>query len=100
MDSLSSELEAKCAEIQSIKDKEDLVNQEKPGGSITTDTELNARVQELEQQITDLKTELQQKEVESKGYEDADSVMASRDLLSMVELSPMMISGKAQSMTI
>ena len=48
-------------------------------------TELSARVQELEQQIVDLKAELQQKEVESKGFEDADLVIASEDLFNLDE---------------
>ncbi|CZR52933.1 uncharacterized protein PAC_02811 [Phialocephala subalpina] len=47
--------------------------------------ELGARVQELEQQIIDLKAELQQKEAESEGFEDAGSVIASRDLLNLDE---------------
>jgi hypothetical protein len=71
--------------MESIKDTEDLGNQEESGHSITTNMELSARVQELERQIVDLKAELQQKEVESEDFEDADSVMALRDLLSLNE---------------
>lgn len=69
---LKSELEAKCAEIQSIRDMEDLGDQDEPGDSIA---ELTARVQELEQQVAELKAELHQKDVESEGIEDADSVI-------------------------
>lgn len=53
--------------MQSIRSKEDLAGQEKSGGSVTTNMELSARVQELEEQIVDLKARLQQKEVESEG---------------------------------
>jgi uncharacterized small protein (DUF1192 family) len=72
---LKSELEARCVEIQSIRDMEDLRDQEESGDSIA---ELTARVQELEQQVRGLKAELHQKEVESESVEDADSVIASR----------------------
>jgi hypothetical protein len=82
---LKSELEAKCIEMQSIRDAEDRGNQEGSGHLITTNMELSARVQELEQQIVDLKAELQQKEIESEGFEHADSVIASRDLLNLDE---------------
>ena len=44
---LKSELEVKCAEIQSIRDMEDLGDHDESGDSIA---ELTARVQELEQQ--------------------------------------------------
>ena len=65
---LKSQLEARCAEIQSIKDMEDLGGQEESGNPIA---ELTARVQELELQVAGLKAELHQKEVES-GIEVAD----------------------------
>ncbi|KAF8862470.1 hypothetical protein BDZ45DRAFT_798975 [Acephala macrosclerotiorum] len=78
---LRSELEAKCAEMQSIRDMEDLAGQEGSGDSIATNMELTTRVQELEQQLADLKAELQQKEVESEDFED----VASRDLLNLNE---------------
>jgi polyhydroxyalkanoate synthesis regulator phasin len=74
---LRRELEAKCVEIQSIRDMEDLAGQEESAGSITTKKELAARVHELEQQVADLKAELLQKEVESEDFGD----VASRDLL-------------------
>jgi polyhydroxyalkanoate synthesis regulator phasin len=76
---LKDELEVKCAELQSIRDMEDLAAQEKLGDSIATNVELTARVQELEQQVADLKAELQQTEVEPEGFED----VVSRDLLSL-----------------
>ncbi|KAF8847611.1 hypothetical protein BDZ45DRAFT_779382 [Acephala macrosclerotiorum] len=63
----------------------DLATQEKSGDSITTSIELSARVQELEQQIVDLKAKLLQKKVELEGFKDADSVIASRDLLNLDE---------------
>jgi uncharacterized small protein (DUF1192 family) len=69
---LKSELEAKCAEMQSIRDMEDLGHQDESSDLIT---ELAARVQELEQQVAELKAELHQKEVELEGIEDADSVI-------------------------
>jgi uncharacterized small protein (DUF1192 family) len=68
---LKSELEAKCAEIQSIGNIEDLGDQDESRDSIA---ELTARVQELEQQVAELKAELYQKEVGSEGIEDADWV--------------------------
>ncbi|KAH8587226.1 hypothetical protein B0O99DRAFT_694678 [Bisporella sp. PMI_857] len=71
--------------MQSLRDTEDLANQGNSGDVVTTGMELSARVQELEQQIVDLKAELQQKEVESGGFEDADSVIASRELLNLDE---------------
>jgi hypothetical protein len=79
---LKSELEAKCIEMQSIRDAEDRGNQEESGHLITTNIELSARVQELEQH---LKAELQRKEVESEGFEHMDSAIASRDLLNLDE---------------
>jgi uncharacterized small protein (DUF1192 family) len=85
VEQLKGELEAKCIEMQSIRDTEDRGNQEEPGHLVTTNMELSARVQELEQQIVDLKAELQQKEVESEGFEHADSAIASRDLLNLDE---------------
>jgi uncharacterized small protein (DUF1192 family) len=85
VEQLKGELEAKCIEMQSIRDTEDRGNQEEPGHLVTTNMELSARVQELEQQIVDLKAELQQKEVESEGFEHADLAIASRDLLNLDE---------------
>jgi uncharacterized small protein (DUF1192 family) len=82
---LKSELEAKCIEMQRIRDAEDRGNQEESGHLITTNMELSTRVQELEQQIVDLKAELQQKEFESEGFEHADSAIVSRDLLNLDE---------------
>jgi len=63
----------------------ELDNQEESGHLITTNIELSAKVQEFEQQIIDLKVELQQKEVEPEGFEDADSVIALRDLFNLDE---------------
>jgi uncharacterized small protein (DUF1192 family) len=74
---LKDELETKCAELQSIRDIEDLASQGKLGDSIATNVELMARVQELEQQVADLKAELQRMEVEPEGFED----ILPRDLL-------------------
>jgi hypothetical protein len=82
---LRTALEAKCIEMQSIRDKEDLASQGKSGDSITTNMELSARVQEFELQNYKLKAKLQQKKVESEGFEDADSEIASRDLLNLDE---------------
>ena len=79
---LGSELEAKCVEMQSLRDKGDLVNKvrESPGDTITTNITLSAIDQELEQQIMDLKAKLQQREVESEDFEDAEPALVTRDL--------------------
>jgi hypothetical protein len=82
---LKTELETKYVEMQSIKDTEDLVNQGKSGDSTTISMELSARVLELEQQIVDLKAELQHKDAELESFEGADTLVASRDLLSLDE---------------
>lgn len=55
---LRTELEAKCAGMQSIRDKEELANQEKLGDLIIANVELSARVQELKLQIIDQKADL------------------------------------------
>jgi hypothetical protein len=44
VEGLKSELEAKCIEMQSIRDAEDRGNQEESGHLITTNMELSARV--------------------------------------------------------
>ncbi|KAE9365092.1 hypothetical protein N431DRAFT_488330 [Stipitochalara longipes BDJ] len=74
-------LRDELAELQITRDAEGLSNRGELERSITVNMELSARVQELEQQIADLKAELQQKDAESNQFEDTDLVIASRDLL-------------------
>jgi transcription elongation GreA/GreB family factor len=64
---LRRELEAKCIEVQSIRELQDLNRQKELEALMKINMELAARVQELE-------AKLEQKEVESEAFEDADSV--------------------------
>jgi hypothetical protein len=83
---LEREFEAKCIEVQSIRDLQDLDHQKELEALIKINMELIARVQELEQQVADLKAKLEQKEVESEDFEDADSVtVLTEDQLSLGE---------------
>ena len=76
---LRSELAAKDIEIQSLRGELDLANQIEgaSGGSFTTNTTLSAKVQELEQEIVQLKTELQRRE--SDTGDDPNWAVAARD---------------------
>jgi chromosome segregation ATPase len=76
---LRNELAAKDLEVQSMRDKQDLASQieVESGGSITTNTTLSAKVQELEQEIRDLKAELQRKESDTE--QDPNWTIAERD---------------------
>jgi hypothetical protein len=76
---LRSELAAKDIEIQSLRGERDLANQMEgaSGGSVTTNTTLSAKVQELEQEIVQLKTELQRKERDTE--DDPNWAVAARD---------------------
>jgi hypothetical protein len=76
---LRSELAAKDIEIQSLRGELDLANQIEgaSSGSITTNTTLSAKVQELEQEIVQLKTELQRRESDTE--DDPNWAVAARD---------------------
>jgi DNA repair exonuclease SbcCD ATPase subunit len=76
---LRNELAAKDLEVQSMRDEQDLASQieGESGGSITTNTTLSAKVQELEQEIVQLKAELQRRESDTE--DDPNWTMAARD---------------------
>ncbi|KAE9369941.1 hypothetical protein N431DRAFT_428001 [Stipitochalara longipes BDJ] len=76
---LRNELAAKDLEVQSMRDEQDLASQIEGefGGSITTNTTLSAKVQELEQEIIQLKAELQRRESDTE--DDPNWTMAARD---------------------
>jgi chromosome segregation ATPase len=63
---LRAELAAKDLEVQSLRDEQDVVSQieEESGASCNANANLSTKVQELEQQILDLKAKLERKEVE------------------------------------
>ncbi|RDW84809.1 hypothetical protein BP6252_02399 [Coleophoma cylindrospora] len=77
---LRHELELRDAEMQSMRDEHDLASQleGEAGSSFTANSRLSSKVEELEQQISDLKAELQQKE-ESSQWESNDWTMAAQD---------------------
>ena len=76
---LREELAAKDLEVQSMRDEHDIASQieGESGGSVSTNTTLSTKVQELEQRIVELKAELQSKEVDEE--QDPNWTMAARD---------------------
>ncbi|KAH8588242.1 hypothetical protein B0O99DRAFT_639799, partial [Bisporella sp. PMI_857] len=76
---LRGELEAKDREIQIMRDEHDLASQigGESGTSIHRNSSLSNKVRELEQQIIELKAELERKERDA--TEDMDWTMAARD---------------------
>ncbi len=76
---LRQELAAKDAEVQSLRDEQEIASQieGESGGIIITNTAHSTRVQELEQEVRDLKAELERKEEDSR--DDPNWTMAARD---------------------
>jgi DNA repair exonuclease SbcCD ATPase subunit len=76
---LRNELAAKDLEVQSMRDERDVASQieGESGGSFATNTTLSAKVQELEQEIVQLKAELQRRESDTE--DDPNWTMAARD---------------------
>jgi hypothetical protein len=76
---LREELTAKDIEMQNMKEKLDLIGQtdEGSGMPITTNTAFKTKVRELEQQIVDLKAEVERRE--SDVTQDPDWTFAARD---------------------
>jgi hypothetical protein len=76
---LREELAAKDLEVQSIRDEQEIASQieGESGLSVTTNTTQSTKIQELEQVITDLKAELERRDVEP--AEEHDWTMAARD---------------------
>ncbi|KAN0102265.1 hypothetical protein V8E51_012775 [Hyaloscypha variabilis] len=76
---LRNELAAKDLEVQSMRDEQDIASQieGESGVSIITNTTLSAKVQELEQEIVQLKAELQRKESDTE--DDPNWTVAARD---------------------
>jgi len=74
---LRRELEAKDIEMQSMRDEQEIASQfeGETGTSLNTNTTLSTRVQELEQQIVEMKAELERKQVD----QDPNCTMAARD---------------------
>jgi len=77
---LKEELAAKDLEVQSLRDEQEIASQieGESGLSVTTNTTQSTKIQELEQVITDLKAELERRDVEPQE-EDHDWTMAARD---------------------
>ena len=79
---LKSELALKNLEVQSMRDEHDIASQieGESGGSMTTTTTLSNKVQELEQEIKDLKEELGRRESDSDTIDDPNNwTLAARD---------------------
>lgn len=76
---LRIELAAKDVEVQSMRDEQDFASQieGEADGSTSTNTTLSAKVQELEQEIIQLKAELQRRESDTE--DDPNWTMAARD---------------------
>ncbi|KUJ10889.1 uncharacterized protein LY89DRAFT_655723 [Mollisia scopiformis] len=76
---LREELAAKDLEVQSMRDEHDIASQleGESGGSFATSDTLSTKVQELEQEIQDLKAQLHRRE--SEEPDDVDWDMAARD---------------------
>ncbi|CZR64489.1 related to USO1 Intracellular protein transport protein [Phialocephala subalpina] len=76
---LREELAAKDLEVQSMRDEHDIASQLglESNVSMTTNETLSTKVQELEQEIQDLKAELHRKESDTE--EEVDWDMAARD---------------------
>jgi len=79
---LKGELALKDLEVQSMRDEHDIASQieGESGGSMTTTTTLSNKVQELEQEIRDLKEELGRRESDSDTVDDPNNwTLAARD---------------------
>jgi hypothetical protein len=79
VEKLRAELAAKDLEVRSMRDEQDIASQieEESGASVTTNTTLSSKVQELEQQIVELKAELGRKEVAAE--DDPNWTLAAKD---------------------
>lgn len=77
---LREQLAAKDLEVQSLRDDQDIASQieEGSGASVNTNTTLSTKVQELEQQIVELKAELERKEVDTEEN-DPNWTLAAKD---------------------
>ena len=97
---LRDELAAKDLEIQSLRDEQDLANQIEggSGGSIVSNTALSAKVQELEQEIVQLKAELQRRESDTE--DDPNWNMAARDPFDFIDDHEPMITNYDEEFTI
>jgi chromosome segregation ATPase len=95
VEKLREQLAAKDLEVQSLRDDHDIASQieGESGTTVNTTTTLSTKVQELEQQIVELKAELQRKEVDAEeddpnwtlvakdpfNFEDEDEMITSYD---------------------
>lgn len=92
---LREELAAKDLQVQSLRDDQNIASQIE-GESVTsanTNATLSTKVQELEQQIVELKAELERKEVDE---EDPNWTMAARDPFHSDDDDDMMITNYEQ----
>ncbi|KAG4438266.1 hypothetical protein IFR05_006248 [Cadophora sp. M221] len=79
---LKNELALKDLEVQGMRDEQDIASQieGESGGSITTNTTLSTKVQELEQEIRYLKEELNRRESDSDTIDDPSNwTLVARD---------------------
>jgi len=85
VEKLREALQKKDIEMQSIREEQDLASQigGESGASLATSNTLSIKVQELEQQIVELKAELERKDVETP--EDPDWTMAAHDPFQLEE---------------
>ncbi|KAH7370135.1 hypothetical protein BKA65DRAFT_444933 [Rhexocercosporidium sp. MPI-PUGE-AT-0058] len=94
VEKLKSELALKDLEVQSMRDEQDIASQieGESGGSITTNTTLSSKVQELEQEIRHLKEELSRRELDSDTIDDRNNwTLAARDPYNYEDDNDMMI---------
>lgn len=81
VDRLRDELAKKDAEMQNMRDQQDIESQleGESGVSLTANTTLSTKVHDLEQQIVDLKAELQSREEVADATQDPDWTLAAKD---------------------
>ncbi|KAG0644931.1 hypothetical protein D0Z07_9372 [Hyphodiscus hymeniophilus] len=94
---LREQLAAKDLEVQNLMDDHDIASQieEESGAPISTTTTLRTKVQKLEQQIVELKAELERKEVDARE-DDANWTLAARDPFNFDDDDDLMITNYDQ----
>jgi chromosome segregation ATPase len=97
---LREQLAAKDLEVQSLRDDQDIASQieEESGASVNTNTTLSTKVQELEQQIVELKAELERNEVDA-AEDNPNWTLAAKDPFNFDDDDDMMITNYDQDFT-
>lgn len=99
VEQLREQLKEKDLEVQSMRDGQELASQleEESGATVTRDASLSTKVRKLEQEIQDLKAELERKE--SIGEDDPNWTMAARDPYDFEHEDEQMITNDDQDFT-